>query len=69
MEPAQNINEVYYLKQIIILKDEIIKLQNELLEKDKIINQDKNKIQELEKLLEENNYEKIIILLIFPHQI
>ena len=52
MEPAQNINEVYYLKQIIILKDEIIKLQNELLEKDKIINQDKNKIQELEKLLE-----------------
>ena len=41
MEPAQTVNEVYYLKQIIELKDEIIKLQKELLEKDKIIEKDK----------------------------
>ena len=27
MEPAQSLNNVYYLKQIIELKDEIIKLQ------------------------------------------
>jgi hypothetical protein len=32
MEPAQSLNNVYYLKQIIELKDEIIKLQKEVLE-------------------------------------
>ena len=41
MEPAQIPNEVYYLKQIIDLKSEIIKLQKELLEKDKIMKIDK----------------------------
>ena len=41
MEPAQTVNEVYYLKQIIELKDEIKKLQKELLEKDKIIEKTK----------------------------
>ena len=53
MEPAQTINEAYYLKQILELKDEIIKLQRELLEKDKIIIQDKERIFELEKKLNE----------------
>ena len=53
MEPAQTINEAYYLKQILELKDEIIKLQRELLEKEKIIIQDKERIFELEKKLNE----------------
>ena len=51
MEPAKTINEAYYIKKIDELKDEIIKLQRELLEKDKIIIQDKEKIYELEKKL------------------
>ena len=51
MEPAQTVNEAYYLKQILELKDEIIKLQKELLEKDKIIIQNKERIYELEKKL------------------
>ena len=55
MEPAQTVNEAYYLKQILSLKDEIIKLQRELLEKDKIIIQDKERIYELEKKLNEKN--------------
>ena len=58
MEPAQTVNEVYYLKQIIDLKNEIIRLQKELLEKDKIINEDKEKIHELEKLLQTKQIEK-----------
>ena len=58
MEPAQTANEVYYLKQIIELKNEIIRLQKELLEKDKIINEDKDKIHELEKLLQTKQIEK-----------
>ena len=33
MEPAQPINETFYLKQIIELKDEIIKLQKIIIEK------------------------------------
>jgi len=55
MEPAQTVNEAYYLNQILSLKDEIIKLQRELLEKDKIIIQDKERIYELEKKLNEKN--------------
>ena len=59
MEPAQTVNEVYYLKQIIELKNEIINLQKkELLEKDKIINEDKERIHELEKLLQTKQIEK-----------
>ena len=58
MEPAQTVNEVYYLKQIIELKDEIIKLQKELLEKDKIINEDKERIHELELLLQTKQIKK-----------
>ena len=53
MEPAQTVNEVYYLKQIIELKNEIIKLQKELLEKDKIINELEKKLQTKQK--EKNN--------------
>ena len=61
MEPAQTVNEVYYLKQIIELKDEIIKLQKELLEKDKIIEKDKEIIRDLQnKLNIENNGKNII---------
>ena len=53
MEQTQTANEVYYLKQIIELKNDIIKLQKELLEKDKIMKQDKERIEELEKKLNE----------------
>ena len=48
MEPAQSINESYYLKQIIELKDEIIKLQKSIIEKDQIIAKDKEVINELQ---------------------
>ena len=58
MEPAQTVNEVYYFKQIIDLKNGIIRLQKELLEKDKIINEDKEKIHELQKLLQTKQIEK-----------
>ena len=70
MEPAQPINETFYLKQIIELKDEIIKLQkiiiekNQIIEKDKeIINDLKNKLdqkQEQEKEQSQEQKEKII---------
>ena len=70
MEPAQPINETFYMKQIIELKDEIIKLQkiiiekNQIIEKDKeIINDLKNKLnqkQEQEKEQSQEQNEKII---------
>ena len=47
MEPPQPINETCYLKQIIELKDEIIKLQKIIMEKNQIIEKDKEIINDL----------------------
>ena len=70
MEPAQPINETFYLKQIIELKDEIIKLQKIIIEKNQIIEKDKeiindlrnklNQKQEQEKEQSQEQKEKII---------
>ena len=47
MEPPQPINETSYLKQIIELKDEIIKLQKIIMEKNQVIEKDKEIINDL----------------------
>ena len=51
MEPAQTINECYYLKEINKLKDNIIELQKTLLEKNQIIEKDKEIIRDLQNKL------------------
>lgn len=51
MEPAQTIKECYYLKEINKLKDEIIELQKTLLEKNQIIEKDKEIIRDLQNKL------------------
>lgn len=54
MEPAQPIaNESSYLKQIIELKDEIIKLQKVIMEKNEIIEKDKAIINDLQNKLKQ----------------
>ena len=64
MEPPQPINETCYLKQIIELKDEIIKLQKIIMEKNQVIEKDKEIINDLRnKLNLKQEKEKTLIRL------
>ena len=58
MESAQSICEPNHLEQIIVLKDEIIKLQKIIMEKDEIIIKDKEIISDLRNKLKTNEIEK-----------
>ena len=69
MEPAQPIaNESSYLKQIIELKDEIIKLQKVIMEKNEIIEKDKAIINDLQNKLKQKQEKEPIKELITPNK-
>lgn len=69
MEPAQPIaNESSYLKQIIELKDEIIKLQKVIMEKNEIIEKDKAIINDLQNKLKQKQEQEPIKDLITPNK-
>ena len=68
MEPAQPVNEIYYLKKINELQSEIIKLKDIIIEKNSIIEKDKEIIKDLQNKLKIEQQEFITSKPITPNK-